>query len=822
MDHLHKILDDIPGHVRPGNQVDVDSFLLARNQEIQALLKEIQTPKKCNKMIFQRLPKKMRRRVMSSTVKRMPKDLRAAHKKSIEKQINKHVRRRKDYRRKPKSRRLDYMRRQKNGKWLETHVWFAKRFHMVLKDGYKLPKSSHDKTYRACYRAIGNHCLAQDVSYMSCIELKGPYDQLIKGLMHHVNQDCGRTFKAKCYEQGTREGSICMYKNGTYPHGAIGRVSFLWDICVQDKMRAIWIWAEPSIYSQLAKELQTTFNLKQNNSDSLESGPPVLKKPKLLEIIKNSKNTVIPVVQTPSFVNSTMKMTLLKGSLNRLRITGPLSNSVLSRILYPAILVNSKKIIEEKWWSSHLNNLKKSTDIQTKLWESLSGADRPESYPANCVIGFHTIDPRLVFPMKRTKALPISKDSLLTEDYSFQLPTVASVSTIWNSKVRNKSTQNKMSNCEINKLRSNCVINGNDKIALDEHSMSIIPILLIQRPGQYHPITRPGYGSGWDIILPAGWAMPFWLGLIMNGCQPGGLRETTTMILERCLPRSDEPDTDAGNLRAKLEKEEAMKKHFRLPPQMRINYIKLGFQTPFHCPWDILCNEWMLDSNNKYVLRNIKLLAQLQNLTLNLKEKINFENLKSEFVDLQTCLVPIRLQLSQKGILKPNSHVCLPTLDDLNNIGDKSNLGPLEKIHKDLNAFKRKVYRLEHKKLLRSLRRKRVLEKKKRNILCKRFKLKVSPTSQIVKEYLNQMKKLWIPEEQTPLKHSCSRVILGFSCNSHFSFTKSKYIGIGYMPGPALIELFNLWSESKTNLPYVLVRNPSTNNYRYALLSITT
>lgn len=79
----------------------------------------------------------------------------------IEKQINKHVRRRKDYRRKPKSRRLDYIRRQKNGYWLETHVWFAKRFHMVLKDGYKLPKSSHDKTYRACYRAIGNHCLAQ-------------------------------------------------------------------------------------------------------------------------------------------------------------------------------------------------------------------------------------------------------------------------------------------------------------------------------------------------------------------------------------------------------------------------------------------------------------------------------------------------------------------------------------------------------------------------------------------------------------------------------------------------------------------------------------
>jgi len=227
--------------------------------------------------------------------------------------------------------------------------------------------------------------------------------------MHHVNQDCGRTFKAKCYEQGTREGSICMYKNDAYPREAIGRVSFIWDTCVQDKTRAVWIWAEPLIYAQLAKELQTTFNLKQNDSDILESEPPVLKKPKLLEMIKNLKNTVTPLVQTPSFTNDVIKMTLLKGSLNRLRLTGPLSNSVLNHVLYPAASVNSNKCTDENWWLSHLKSSKNSINIQTKLWESLSGSDRPESYPSNCVIGFHTIDPRLVFPTKRTKALPISK-----------------------------------------------------------------------------------------------------------------------------------------------------------------------------------------------------------------------------------------------------------------------------------------------------------------------------------------------------------------------------------------------------------------------------
>lgn len=43
----------------------------------------LDTPRKSNKMVFQRLPKKMRRRVMSTTVKRMPKDLQDAHKKSV-------------------------------------------------------------------------------------------------------------------------------------------------------------------------------------------------------------------------------------------------------------------------------------------------------------------------------------------------------------------------------------------------------------------------------------------------------------------------------------------------------------------------------------------------------------------------------------------------------------------------------------------------------------------------------------------------------------------------------------------------------------------
>lgn len=82
---------------------------------------------------------------------------------------------------------------------------------------------------------------------------------------------------------------------------------------------------------------------------------------------------------------------------------------------------------------------------------------------------------------------------LLTDDYSFKLPTEASLSKIWDLNIRKWSTQNKMTNCKMNMLRSNYVISGNDKIALDEHSMSVIPILLIQRPGQWQQNTRSGF-----------------------------------------------------------------------------------------------------------------------------------------------------------------------------------------------------------------------------------------------------------------------------------------------------------------------------------------
>lgn len=65
------------------------------------------------------------------------------------------------HRRRPKNLLAEYTRRQRKHVWLETHIWHAKRFHMIEKWGCKIPWKPTEKNVRACYRASTQHCLIQ-------------------------------------------------------------------------------------------------------------------------------------------------------------------------------------------------------------------------------------------------------------------------------------------------------------------------------------------------------------------------------------------------------------------------------------------------------------------------------------------------------------------------------------------------------------------------------------------------------------------------------------------------------------------------------------
>ena len=100
---------------------------------------------------------------------------------------------RKKYRKRGRNKKLLFERRQKSKGWLETHVWHAKRFHMVERWGYRLADHSNEKGLRAAFRASSEHCMMTDMSYLDCWELQGPQAELLEGIQKFVSPDTGKS-----------------------------------------------------------------------------------------------------------------------------------------------------------------------------------------------------------------------------------------------------------------------------------------------------------------------------------------------------------------------------------------------------------------------------------------------------------------------------------------------------------------------------------------------------------------------------------------------------------------------------------------------------
>lgn len=260
-----------------GNHVSTFRYAAGALKEIQQLVESSKNPSS-TKLIFQTLPKHMRRRAMSHHPKRLPRKYRAAHKAQMAKagkpQTNKKPSRK--HRRRPANLLKDYLRRQRRNAWLETHIWHAKRFHMIDRWGYRLAYASCDKTYRACYRATAEHCLLQDISFYACIELKGNVNVIKAGFEQLSSKECGLSITAKTYLNGGREGCISLFRQQQYPFGALAEVNFMWcpktEEMDDDDIRTLWLWIHPAAYIAVFEELVKVFNLKaEENTENKQT-----------------------------------------------------------------------------------------------------------------------------------------------------------------------------------------------------------------------------------------------------------------------------------------------------------------------------------------------------------------------------------------------------------------------------------------------------------------------------------------------------------------------------------------------------------------------
>lgn len=334
--------------------------------------------------------------------------------------------------------------------------------------------------------------------------------------------------------------------------------------------------------------------------------------------------------------------------------------------------------------------------------------------------------------------------------------------------------------------------------------------------------------------------MPVWLSLIFRGARSGGVRETETLQLETSnLSIALQPDSTAGETENLIRSQELREKYFRLPPNKRPNYIKLGSASPFSCPWNALVSDWDSQNNEQtfYVLRNKKKLKELSDAVENHRKmaksqkKINFND--EIYSNERNSIIAVSIECIDKGKPKDFAMICLPTLEDLEKYKSKE-LGPVEIIHDDDNANARKLLRKDHIKNLKSLKRTRRKEKEKllENLqnrplnekITKKFLIKKKlddndPSKKASVVYNKKMESLWLPETVETVIDSASRKILGFVTKGDFSFSKADGFGVGYVALPGLLKLLKVCRKESAE-PVVLVRNPDHVQYRFAKIKI--
>ncbi|XP_072805600.1 ribonucleases P/MRP protein subunit POP1 isoform X3 [Vicugna pacos] len=614
--------------------ITASTFAQARAAEISAMLKAV-TQKSSNSLVFQTLPRHMRRRAMSHNVKRLPRRLREIAQKEAEKAVHQKKEHSKNKCHKARrchiNRMLEFNRRQRKNIWLETHIWHAKRFHMVKMWGYCLGERPTVKSHRACYRAMTSRCLLQDLSYYCCLELKGKEEEILRALSPMCSGDTGLTFAAVHYLSGKCQGSLLLYRANKYPRETLGPVTFIWKSertpGDTSESRQLWIWLHPTLKQDILEEIKAVCQCVEPTGSAVCIPDPLLtpsqeksqtelpeekigRKRKRKDDRENAKPVKKIVgdgtrdpLQPYSWISPATGIIIsdLTMEMNRFRLIGPLSHSILTEALKAASVHTEGEDAEKtphRWWAEACKN-PDSVSLhhrQEAVFELLGGVTSPAEVAAGTVLGLTVGDPRINLPQKRSKTLPnpekCQDNEKVTQLLLEGVPVECSHSFLWNQDICKSVTENKISDQDLNRMRSELLVPGS-QLVLGPHE-SRVPILLIQQPGKVTGGDQRGWGSGWDVLLPKGWGMAFWIPFIYRGARVGGLKEAVMHSQYKRSPNvpGDFPDCPAGILFAEEQAKNLLEKYKRRPPAKRPNYVKLGTLAPFCCPWEQLTRDW--------------------------------------------------------------------------------------------------------------------------------------------------------------------------------------------------------------------------------------
>ncbi|XP_047217407.1 ribonucleases P/MRP protein subunit POP1 isoform X2 [Girardinichthys multiradiatus] len=884
--------------------ITAGAFARARAAEVSAMLKAV-TKTTASSHVFQTLPKHMRRRAMSHNTKRLPRRLRDVANRMREKSLLASSKKKKEPA-KSKSRKarrrhgnllLEFNRRQRKNIWLETHIWHAKRFHMVKKWGYCLGDRPTYKCYRPCYRAMSSHCLLQDLSYYCCIELKGEEDKLLAALSQLTSKEGGPTFAAAMCLSGGRQGSVTVHRAGQYPSQPLGPVTYLWRPQTAGLThRQLWIWAHPTLKQDLLPELQSVCLCSEAVVTPVEPEVSCAEADLTVQVEAQSENisdnklkpgakrkrsrkdasepaekkilgdgTRLPSTPVTWKSSSTgIVINDLTMEIVRYRLIGPQSHSVLAETLEAATVCDAS--MERKspflWWPQHCKDQSNISlhQQQTDVFDLLKGICSTGELPPGTVLGLTVDDPRLTLPQKKVKAVPfVSQAQEADEEKRRELmmrgvPQQCCQSFLWDQSVRDNVTDNKISEQELNRTKSELLVPGSRLSPTPPQGR--VPILLVHQPGKQVGNELNSWGAGWDLLLPKGWGMAFWIPLVYRGVRVAGLHMSLKHSQNKAAPHfpHDYPDCPAGARFQEEQEAEFLDKFRRRPPAKRTNYIKHGCLAPFRCPWQQLAEEWELltteggaegkgygqtESTTKTdvieevtsqqniaatnppscfnVLRNRKSLRLLSAWCRPTASKGKRQRPGAAVPPLtpsavtsfnaahRMSLLWVRLTLLSKGNPEAHAMVCVPTAEDLKLFSkDKAGSGPQEPPHKD--HFKSRINR-----------KKKSSKKAATSLFSTDDRASDPITPKDPQSSSDLILGLW-PDPLPSVTSHCSRVTLGWITQGDFSLSVGCGEALGFVSVAGLLNtLLNQPVEHRGKL---LLRNPTSLHYRFVKLNI--
>ncbi|KAI9641970.1 Ribonucleases P/MRP protein subunit pop1 [Ciborinia camelliae] len=567
--------------------LDLQSFLNAREYEIKALEDGMQKSKGAlSTRAFQQVPRDMRRRTASHNVKRIPKRLQKRGVREMKEDntptVNANKRKpgssrsrvraetakklgilanqkraakgttnaagittraarpkiRKNVLNDPPKPPSKFRKRQIHKTWLPTHLWHAKRAKMTEPKEplwrMAIPLNSTEKSYRPTHRAGGSRgAVAWDMSYMSTIGLKGLIEPIGKVLLAlGIPETDINAAKGAKWRAGKRSWNGWLSREVKEQKLQIGPAIAFWDIPEE---------VPDSNATNVSKKSMRQVLIRIHPSAFLETWTELLRLSKLQH----------PAIQLED----------LRFEIGSIEITGPGSTEALIGILHPYY---------------------QSEDVQephAQIFTSLAGVTNPASLPANSILSFSIMDPRLRYPPRKVE-LPDPADEEATFDLMEKLSTwpadrSPASSPLFDRDLRYKATR----------LPSQKALNRRKTLAppgtfpsISERDPSIPVILLTSRMSQ----SSVAQGS-WTLLAPWKCILPIWYGLmhfpLSSGGNPrfGGLQELRQMHFEHGIPwfPADYPGTNAGYAWEVEQREKRKRKWDKRPKGKKVEWKSL-------------------------------------------------------------------------------------------------------------------------------------------------------------------------------------------------------------------------------------------------------